>query len=118
DVDLLPVQLGHDVADPAAHRADAGALRVDAWLPRDHRDLRPVTCLARDRGDLDSPGGDFGYLEREQLADEIRVGTRQGDRRAPETLLDVQDIALQPLAMHVPLARYLLGRREDRLDPA
>src|SRR5215469_11498591 len=43
DVDLLAMQLGHDVPHPAAHRADARALRVDARLPGNNRDLGPVT---------------------------------------------------------------------------
>ncbi len=30
----------------------------------------------------------------------------------------MQDVALQPLPVHVPLARHLLARRQDRLDPA
>src|SRR5215471_20324084 len=43
DVDLLAVQFGHHVAYPAAHRADARALGVDARLARDYCDLGTVT---------------------------------------------------------------------------
>src|SRR5215470_2968973 len=117
NVDLLAVQFCHYVPNPAPHRADAGALRVDSWLPCDDSDLRTVPGLARDRRDLDSAGRDLGNLEGEQFAHQVGVGARERDRRAPEPLPDVQDVALQPLAVDVTLAWDLLGGRQDRLDP-
>src|SRR6266567_4702120 len=65
DVDLLAMQLGHHVAYPAAHRADAGAFGVDPWLPGDHGDLRAVPGFSGDGGDLHRAGGDLGNLKRE-----------------------------------------------------
>src|SRR5262249_52842678 len=106
------------ITDSAAHRADARALRVDAWLPRDHGDLGAMAGLARDRGDFDGAGGNLGHFQREELAHQVRVSSRQRHRRSAESLPDMQDIALQPLTMDVPLARDLLGWRQDRLDPA
>ena len=57
DVDALAVQLVHDVLDADAAHADARADRVDALLPRVHRDLRAIAGLARDRLDLDDAAG-------------------------------------------------------------
>ena len=118
DVDLLAVQLGHHVPDPAAHRADARALGVHARLVRDHGDLAPVTGLARDRGDLDRARCDLRHLHREQLLDQVRVRPGQRHRRPAVALAHVQHVAAQPLAVHVTLAGHLLGGRQDRFQLA
>src|SRR5205807_2633681 len=81
-VDLLAVQLCHHVADPAAHRADAGALRVHAPLVRPDRDLGAMAGLARDGGDLHDAAGHLRYLQGEQLLDQARMRARQRDRGA------------------------------------
>ena len=86
DVDLLAVQLGHHVADPAAHRADARALGVHAWLMEMTAILRPVPGLAGDRRDLDRAGGNLRHLEREQLPHQVGVGPRQCHRWPAEAL--------------------------------
>ena len=75
DVDLFAVQPGHDVAHPAAQRADAGALGVDAWPVRPHGDLGPVTGLARDRRDLHGAFGDLRHLQCEQFLHQIGMST-------------------------------------------
>src|SRR5215467_4188226 len=46
------------------------------------------------------------------------MSARERDRWPSEALPDVQDVALDPLAVYVPLTRNLLGRRQYRLDPA
>src|SRR3712207_8820904 len=51
---------------------------------RMHRDLRTVTCLTGDRGDLDRAVGDLRHLEREQLLDQGGVRAGQGDLRPAE----------------------------------
>src|SRR6185437_14162925 len=112
------MQLGHHIANPAAHGADARTLGIDARFARYHSDLGTVTGLARDRRDLDRTRSDLGNLEREQLLHQAGMRAGQRDRRAPEPLLDVQDVALEPLAVHIALTWDLLGRRQYRLDSA
>ena len=46
------------------------------------------------------------------------MGPGQRHRRAAITLAHVQHVAPEPLAVHIPLARYLLGRRQDGLNLA
>src|SRR5690606_13732648 len=117
DVDLLAVQLGHHVADPAAERADARALGVHARLARADRDLGAVAGLAGDRRDLHRAVGDLGDLQGEQLAHEVRVRPRQLHRRAAVALADLHHVGAQPVAVLVALAGDLLLRRQDGLDP-
>ena len=62
-----PFELGHHLAHPLAHRADAGALGVDARAGRPDGDLGAVARLPGDGGDLDGAVGDLGHLEGEQL---------------------------------------------------
>src|SRR3989440_3366294 len=118
DVDLLAVQFAHHRADPLAHRPDAGALGVRSGLGGPYGDLRPVSGFAGDGGDLDGTVGDLRYLQREQLLDQARMGPGQGDLRSPEALGDVHHDALDPHAVLVDLAGYLLGRRQDGLQLA
>src|SRR5207247_1986098 len=116
DVDLLAVQFAHHRADPGTHRSDAGALRVDSGHRRPYGDLGTVTRLPGDRLDLDRSVGDLRYLQREQALDQVGVRTRQRDLRTAEALGHVGHHALDALAVLVHLARYLLRRREHRLD--
>ena len=81
DVDLLAVQLAHDAAHPGAHRADAGALRVDPGHRRPDGDLGAVARLAGDGDDLDRAVDELGHLEREQLAHQAGMRTAQRDLR-------------------------------------
>src|SRR6266536_5608038 len=118
NVDLLAVQLAHHRTDPLAHRPDAGALGVHPGLGGPYRDLRPVTGFPRDRGDLHGAIGDLRDLEREQLLHQRRVGPGQADLRAAEALHHVYDHALDPHAVLVDLAGYLLGGGQDGLHLA
>ena len=112
------MQFGHDVAHPLAHRADAGALGVQAVDVGADRDLGAVPGFAGDGDDLDAAVGDLGDLEGEQLADEIRVGAADGDLRAAEPARHADDVGLDAGAVAVFLARHLLGLRQQRLDLA
>ena len=77
-----------------------------------------MTRLSRGGLDFYDAVRDLGHFQREQLLHQARVGTRQGDRRTAVALPDMQDVAAQPLAVHVPLTRDLLRRRQDRLQLA
>src|ERR1017187_5336731 len=46
------------------------------------------------------------------------MGAGQGHRRSAIPLADMQHVAAQPLAVRIPLAGNLLGRRQDGLDLA
>src|SRR3712207_9531233 len=81
-------------------------------------DLRAVAGLARDRDDLDAAVGDLGDLEGEELADQVRVGARDGDLRAAEGAGDRHHVGLQPAAVRVALPRYLLGGGQHGLHLA
>ena len=65
------------------------------------RDLGPVARLAGHGDDLDGAVGDLGHLEREQLADEVRMGARQRDQRFTRAARDADDVAAQPVAVFV-----------------
>src|SRR5262249_57375009 len=104
DVDLLTVQLPHDRPDPATHRPDARALRVDPGDGGPDRDLGTVTSLTCDRRDLDRAVGDLRHLKREQLLDQGGMGPRQRDLWTAEALDDVYDHTPDPLAVLVHLA--------------
>src|SRR3712207_1736555 len=118
DVDLLAVQLAHDVAHPLAHGPDAGTLGVEARHGGADGDLRAVPGLPGDGDDLDAAVGDLGDLEREQLAHQVRVGARDGHLGAAVGARDRHDVGAQPAAVGVALAGHLLGGREHRLDLA
>src|SRR4051812_41126032 len=118
DVDLLAVQLAHDVAHPLAHRPDAGALRVEPRHLGADGDLRAVPGLAGHGDDLHTAVGDLRDLQREELAHQVGVRARDGDLRAAEGAGDRDDVGLDPGAVAVGLPRHLLGGREHRLDLA
>src|SRR5215472_9917004 len=118
DVDLLAVELGHHVPDPAANRADARALGVHALLVGLDGDLGAVPGLAGDLHDLHRAAGDLRHLQREQLAHQVRVRTRQRHRRAAVPLADSPDVAADALAVNVLLAGHLLGGWQHGLDLA
>lgn len=82
------------------------------------RHLGAVARFPRDRCDLDRAVGDLGNLELEELAHQVGMGARQGDRRAAVPPADLHDIGPQPLTVGVGLGGYLLLRRQDRLDPS
>ena len=84
DVDLLAVQLVHHIADPLAHRTNAGALGVDALHIAAYGDLGAVAGLAGDRDDVDGAVTDLGHFECEEFADQVWVGAREQHLRAAE----------------------------------
>ena len=92
-----------------------------AFIPgtvRAHRHLGAVPGLAGQRHDLDAAVGDLGHLQREQLAHQVGVGAREGDRGSLDALAHRDHVAAQPRAVGVVLAGHLLGRRQHRLDRA
>src|ERR1019366_8020134 len=96
----------------------AGTLGVQPGNVRTHRNLRAMTCFARERGDLDRPVGDFRHLEGEQLSHQAGMGPRQRDLWTTNTLVHLDDVAPDPRAVFVTLARHLLAGRQHGLDLA
>ena len=117
DVDLLAAQLVHDLSDAHAARTDARADRVDVLVVRRDRELGAVTGLARDGLDLDDAVDELGHLELEQPPHETGVRARHDDLRTLRRLAHLDDVRLHARAVVVPVARDLLGLRQQRLDP-
>src|SRR5215212_5852185 len=74
-----------------------------------------MTGLAGNRDDLDGTVGDFGYLQREQLADQVGMGARQRDQRLAGSAGNADDVAAQPVAVLVALTGNLLCGGNDTL---
>src|SRR4051812_40612794 len=117
DVDLLAAQLGDDHAHARAARPDAGADRVDPVGVRDDGDLRAVAGLAGDAGDLHQAVGDLGYLELEELLDQLGIAPGDDDRWSARGGGDLLDHGLDALRVVVALAVDLLGLGQQRLHP-
>ena len=109
DVHLLVVQFPHDVLDPLAAQAHAGAHRVHLLVAGPDRQLGPETRLPGDALDFNRAVVDFRHLELEQLDDKVRVGAGQDDFRAVRAFLDRLDVAADPLAHLVFLGRHALA---------
>src|SRR5699024_11682906 len=92
DVDLLVLEVGHHGADAGAHRPDARPLRVETGDRGVDGDLRAVTRLPGQGGDLDGTVGDLGDLHGEELAHEVGVGPREADLRTAQAALDRDDV--------------------------
>ena len=95
DVNLLALQLVHDVLDAEATQADAGADGVDAFLPRHDGHLGAGAWLASDGLDLDHALVDFGHLTLEQAAHEVLVGAGEDEFGAAIALRHFREIELQ-----------------------
>ena len=65
--------------------------------------------------DLHRPVGDLGDLQREQLADQVRVGPGQRDQRLTGPARHADHVAAQPVAVLVALAGNLLGGGDHAL---
>ena len=100
-----------DRSDPGAHRADAAPLALTPGAVERTAILVRWPGLAGDRADLDRAVGDLRHLQREQLADQVRVGARQRDLRAARPLADRHDVAARSARRARTLPRHLLRRR-------
>src|SRR2546426_7443064 len=117
DVDLLAAELlDHGLHARAAH-ADAGADRIDVAVVRDHGDLRPPAGFADRPLHLDDALVDLRYLLLEELDEQTRVGTREGDLGSPAAQLDVEDEGPDAVALAVALTRDLLLLGQDGVRP-
>src|SRR5215218_5553913 len=74
-----------------------------------------MTGLAGNRNDLDGTVGDFGDLQRKQLADKVGMGARQRDQRLAGAAGNADDVAAQPVAVLVALTGNLLCGGNDTL---
>ena len=71
DVDLLTLELVHDLAHPRTAGPNTCANRVDIVVVRCDSDLRAVTSLSRNGLDLDISVDQFGNLQLEERPDEL-----------------------------------------------
>src|SRR3546814_617831 len=71
--------------------------------------------FARDVDDLDAAVRDLWNLECEQLANQVRVGPREGDLWAAGSASNPDDVALDALTVLVVLAGNLFCRRQQSL---
>src|SRR5699024_9260450 len=103
DVDLLAAQLVHHRTHARAHRADAGALGVDAGHRGAHRHLRAMLGPPGEARDLDRAAGDLGDLEVEEAAHQVRVRAGQGDLGCLGPAPRLGDVGAQTAAVRVVL---------------
>ena len=115
DVDLLALELVDYRLDARPAHADAGADRVDRAVVADHADLGARAGVAGHRLDLDDVVIDLRHLHAEQLGHEFGRGAAHEDLRAAGLGAHVADIAADPVADPVGLARDQLVAADDRL---
>ena len=101
DVDLLAAELAHDLADALPHGSDARALRIDPGDRGSHGDLRAMPRFASESGDLDTPIGDLGNLQREESTHEGGMGSGHGHLRPTRSLAHARDHAFDAGAVGV-----------------
>src|SRR5256712_10297205 len=117
DVDLLAAELLDHGLHPGAAHAHASADRIDVVVVRDHGDLRPPAGFADRPLHLDDALVDLGYLLLEELDEQTRVGTREGDLGSLAAQLDVEDEGPDAVALAVALTWDLLRLGQDGVRP-
>src|SRR5690606_33507355 len=110
-VDLLAVQLVHDVLDADTPDTDARANRVDLLLARRNGDLGAKARLTGDLHDLDRAALDLRHFLLEEPADQSRIGPRHDQLRTARVRVHFGQQDLQALVRAIPLGRDLLARR-------
>ena len=118
DVDLLAVQFVHDVAHALTQRSDARTLGIDALALGVDCNLGAVTGFAGHGDQLYGAISDLRDFQREEFANQSRVGARQGDLWAALSLAHANNETLNTLTVDVLFAGDLFGRREQPFKAA
>src|SRR5690606_16374634 len=116
DVDLLVVELAHDVLHASTTHADTGADRVNLVVRTVHRDLRAGAGLAGDGPARHGAVGNLTDLHLDQAPARIRMAARKNALRPPGALLHRDDIGSKTITDAVFLGRNALPRRHHGLQ--
>src|SRR5690606_12903341 len=114
-IDLLAVQLVHNVLDTHAAHPDARADWIDLLLARRDGHLGAQSRLSGNGHDFDRAAVDLRDLQLEEAADQVGMGPRDDELRTTRVLVDLQQVDLQALTDAVALIRHLLAGGHDRL---
>ena len=119
DVDLLAVQLAHDVAHARALHANARPYGIHVLVMRPHGQLRPVPGIARHAHDLHDAFGYLGNLQAKESAHKLGGGAAE-THRGPSIgiLLNLADYRLDRVAHAVVFGGDALLCRQQHLGLA
>ena len=108
DIDLLAVQLLHDLLHADAAGTDAGADGIDIGVLAPDGQLGAGTGLAGDGLDLNGAVIDLGNLQLKHTLDKAGMGAADGDAGAAVRCQNIHDIDLHGLTLGEGLAGDLL----------
>ena len=117
DVDLLPLQLFHNLLNPGSPKSHAGTNGIDILISRFYCNLCPGTRFTGDGRTGHDPFIHFGDLELEKFENQPGIGAAQYNFGSPLSFQDIFDICPDSISLAISLPFYLFPGWHDRLGP-